>query len=107
MKADPAVITAYIHTLLPPSSEKWEIDTLSTTVQYYDDKFWAEESPKRNPRTEYDDILGVTNFLRQGLWLYLGYMWASWLSGSVRDVQARDRGFDPRLGRICSNVVLL
>ena len=22
---------------------------------------------------------------------------ASWLSGSVRDLQARDRGFDPRL----------
>ena len=25
------------------------------------------------------------------------YSGASWLSGSVRDVQARDRGFDPRL----------
>ena len=32
----------------------------------------------------------------------------SWLSGSVRDLQARDRGFDPRLGGIiCSDVVLL
>ena len=25
---------------------------------------------------------------------------ASWLSGSMRDLQARDRGFDPRLGWI-------
>ena len=32
---------------------------------------------------------------------------ASWLSGSVRDVQARDRGFDPRLCRICSDDVVL
>ena len=32
---------------------------------------------------------------------------ASWLSGSMRDVQARDRGFDPRLHWICSDVVLL
>ena len=31
----------------------------------------------------------------------------SWLSGSMRDVQARDRGFDPQLRWICSNVVLL
>ena len=32
---------------------------------------------------------------------------ASWLSGSMRDVQARDRGFDPRLCRICSDDVVL
>ena len=31
----------------------------------------------------------------------------SWLSGSVRDVQARDHGFDPQLRWICSSVVLL
>ena len=32
---------------------------------------------------------------------------ASWLSGSVRDIQVRDRGFDPRLRWICSDFVLL
>ena len=32
---------------------------------------------------------------------------ALWLSGGVHDVQASDRGFDPRLCGICSNVVLL
>ena len=32
---------------------------------------------------------------------------ASWLSGTVRDLQARDRGFDPRLRWICFDVVLL
>ena len=25
-------------------------------------------------------------------------VWVSWLNGSVSDLQARDRGFDPRLG---------
>ena len=29
---------------------------------------------------------------------------ALWLSGSVRDIQARDRGFDPRLRCICSTL---
>ena len=32
---------------------------------------------------------------------------ASWLSGSVRDVQPRDCGFHPRLHWICSDIVLL
>ena len=32
---------------------------------------------------------------------------ASWLSDSVRDLQARNRGFDPGLRWICSDVVLL
>ena len=32
---------------------------------------------------------------------------ASWLSGSVRDVQARDRGYDTRLHWVCSNDVAL
>ena len=32
---------------------------------------------------------------------------ASWLSGSMRGIQARDRGFDPQLRWICSDPVLL
>ena len=32
---------------------------------------------------------------------------ASWLSGTVRDVQARGRQFDPRLRWICFDIVLL
>ena len=35
------------------------------------------------------------------------YCGASWLSGIVRDVQARDRGFDPWLRRMCSDDVVL
>ena len=32
---------------------------------------------------------------------------ALWLSGSLRDVQVRDRRFDPQLRWVCSDVVLL
>ena len=32
---------------------------------------------------------------------------ASWLSGGVCDLQARDGGFDPRLVELCSDVVFL
>ena len=49
--------------------------------------------------------IGVVGGVSHGsLWTSCG---ASWLSGSVHDVQARDRGFNPRLLRICSDVVLL
>ena len=47
------------------------------------------------------ELLGKGNVLLPIHW------GASWLTGSGRDVQVRDRGFDPRLHWICSDDVLL
>ena len=41
-------------------------------------------------------------------WVWVNSLFeASWLSGTVRDLQARGRRFDPRLRWICFDVVLL
>ena len=64
--------------------------------------FWTTKFAKKRKKTP-----KAPTYSYWGVGVTLTGCGASWLSGSVRDLQARDRGFDPRLPWMCFDVVLL